>query len=232
MAADLSPLWVSLRTATVATVLTVALGTALAWVRHRLRGVPAHLLDGALLLPLVLPPTAVGLLLLLPLGARGWIGEALAHWHVSIVFTWTATVIAATVMALPLMYLSARSGFEQVEPDYAEAARTQGASGWEVLRHIVLPLAAPSLAAGTLLSLARTLGEFGATLMLAGNIPGKTETIPLAIYFAIEGGDDRTAILWALASTALALAALGAANLWPGLMGSAPRNDRPPHSSF
>lgn len=222
MPPDLSPLWVSLKTATVATALTVVLGTALAWGRDRLRGIPAYVLDGLLLLPLVLPPTAVGLLLLLPLGARGWIGEVLAPFHLTLVFTWAATVIAATVMALPLMYLSARGGFAQVERDYAEAARTQGASGWEVLWHIVLPLAAPSLAAGTLLSLARTLGEFGATLMLAGNIPGKTQTIPLAIYFAIEGGDDRTALLWTLASTVLALAALGAANLWPGLASERP----------
>jgi molybdate transport system permease protein len=227
VAADLSPLWVSLRTASVATVLTVVLGTALAWMRTRLRRVPAHFLDGLLLLPLVLPPTAVGLLLLLPLGARGWIGQALGSVHVSLVFTWTATVIAATVMALPLMYLSARSGFQQIEPDYAEAARTQGASGWAVLRHIVLPLAAPSLVTGALLSLARTLGEFGATLMLAGNIPGKTQTIPLAIYFALEGGDDRTALLWALVSTVIALAALAAANLWPGLASGTSVAERP-----
>ena len=146
--------------------------------------------DGIFLLPLVLPPTVVGFFaLLLFFGRNGPLGKLLLHFGATIVFSWPATVIAAAVVAFPLMYLTARAALEQVDSHFLQAARTLGASEWRVFREVALPLAWPGVLAGTILSFARALGEFGATLMLAGNIPGRTATIPIAIYFAVEADD-------------------------------------------
>ena len=123
-------------------------------------------------------------------------------------FSWPATVIAATVVAFPLMYLTARAALEQVEPSLLQAARTLGASEWRVFREVALPLAWPGVLAGTILSFARALGEFGATLMLAGNIPGRTETIPIAIYFAVEANDMPVAATWCLIDIGISLTLL------------------------
>ena len=141
-------------------------------------------------MPLVLPPTVVGYILLLVFGRNGVLGRLLLRAGVLIVFSWPATVIAAAVVAFPLMYLTARAAFEQLEPSLLQAARTLGANEWQVLRRVALPLAWPGIAAGAVLAFARALGEFGATLMLAGNLPGRTQTIPIAIFFAIESGDN------------------------------------------
>jgi molybdate transport system permease protein len=132
----------------------------------------------------------------------------------TLVFSWPATVIAAAVVSFPLMYLTARAAIAQVDAPLLQAARTLGASEWRVFRRIVVPLAAPGLLAGTILSFARALGEFGATLMLAGDIPGRTETIPLAIYFAVEAGDMRRAILWSVIDVAISLALLFSLYHW------------------
>src|ERR1035438_2151114 len=137
-------------------------------------------IDGALTLPLVLPPTVVGFFLLLLFGRRSLLGAALEQVGITIVFSWPATVIAATVVAFPLMYRTTLGAFEQVNPTLLDAARSLGASERVVFRRVLLPLAAPGVLAGTVLSFARALGEFGATLMLAGNIPGRTQTMPLA----------------------------------------------------
>ena len=126
-------------------------------------------------------------------GRNGPLGKLLLHFGATVVFSWPATVIAATVVAFPLMYLTARAALEQVDPHFLQAARTLGASEWRVFREVALPLAWPGVLAGTILSFARALGEFGATLMLAGNIPGKTATIPIAIYFAVEADDIQRA---------------------------------------
>ena len=123
-------------------------------------------------------------------------------------------IIAASVVAFPLIYLAALGALELIEPSMLEAARTLGASEWEVFTRVALPLAWPGILAGTMLGFARALGEFGATLMLAGNIPGRTETIPVAIYFAIEAGDTRQALIWACIVLAISFAALGAIGAW------------------
>jgi molybdate transport system permease protein len=191
----LAPLWISLRTVLVATVITFFLGIAAARWLARYTGRWRNLLDGLFILPIVLPPTVVGFGLLLLFGSHGPIGSLLLKLGATIVFSGPATVITAVVMAFPLMYMTARGAFEQVEPNIERAARTLGASEWRVFWTVTLPLAWPGVAAATVLALARSLGEFGATLMLAGNIPGKTATMPVAIYFAIQAGDMQQA-LW------------------------------------
>lgn len=211
---DLSPLWISLRTALTATAITFVLAVAAAGWRSRRRSRWWHLADGVLLLPLVLPPTVVGFFLLVIFGRSGPVGSLLWRFGATVVFSWPATVIAASVVAFPLIYLAALGALELIEPSMLEAARTLGASEWDVFTRVALPLAWPGILAGTMLGFARALGEFGATLMLAGNIPGRTETIPVAIYFAIEAGDTRQALIWASIVLAISLAALGAIGAW------------------
>jgi molybdate transport system permease protein len=190
----LQPLWVSLKTVATTTVITFVLGIAVARWMARYSGKLKPLIDGVLILPLVLPPTVVGLALLLAFGRHGPIGQLLSPLDVTVVFSWPATVISATVVAFPLMYMTAKAAFEQVDTNIEDAARTLGAGKWRVFRTITLPLARPGIIAGTVLVVARSLGEFGATLMLAGNIPGKTTTMPVAIYFAIQAGDKERAL--------------------------------------
>ena len=193
---DCSPLWISVATTCVATVATFFLGILTARLMYGVRGSLRAWIDGLLTLPLVLPPTVVGFFLLLLLGRRSLIGHALEQIGIVIVFSWPATVIAATIVAFPLMYRTALGAFEQVNPNLLDAARTLGASEWRVFRRVLLPMAAPGVLAGTVLAFARAMGEFGATLMLAGNIPGRTQTMPIAIFSAAEGGDMRVAFLW------------------------------------
>src|ERR1700723_434047 len=211
---DLSPVWISLATSIVATAITLILGVAAASWRERRTGTAYAIFDGIALLPLVLPPTVVGFLLLLLFGRHGPLGQLLLRIGVSIVFSWPATGIAAAVVSFPLMYLTPRAAMAQVDAPLLQAARPLGASEWRVFRRIVIPLAAPGLLAGTILSFARALGEFGATLMLAGDIPGRTETIPLAIYFAVEAGDMRRAIIWSVIDVTISLALLFALYYW------------------
>ncbi|MFY9752508.1 MAG: molybdate ABC transporter permease subunit [Candidatus Acidiferrales bacterium] len=211
---DWSPLWISLATSASATLITLVAGLASAVWRQGRRGIAAALVDGLFLLPLVLPPTVVGFLLLLLFGRNGPLGKFLLTFGASVVFSWPATVIAAAVVAFPLMYLTARAALEQVDPDLLQAARTLGATEWRVFREVALPLAWPGVLAGTILSFARALGEFGATLMLAGNIPGKTETIPIAIYFAVEADDMRRALAWCGADIGISLVLLGGIYYW------------------
>ena len=218
---DWSPIWISLATSVVATLITLALGLAAAAWRERRAGPAIALIDVILLLPLVLPPTVVGFFLLLLFGRRGPFGKVLEHIGVTIVFSWPATVIAAAVVAFPLMYLTARAALEQVDPYFLQAARTLGASEWRVFREVALPLAWPGVLAGTILSFARALGEFGATLMLAGNIPGKTATIPIAIYFAVEADDIRSAVAWCGVDVGISLVLLGALYYWTHAHGRA-----------
>ena len=208
---DYSPLWISLATTCAATVATFFLGMLAARLMYGVRGsLRARSLrawiDGLLTLPLVLPPTVVGFFLLVILGRRSFIGHALEQIGIVIVFSWPATVIAATVVAFPLMYRTTLGAFEQVNPNLLDAARTLGASEGTVFRRVLLPQAAPGVLAGTVLAFARAMGEFGATLMLAGNIPGRTQTMPIAIFSAAEGGDMRAALLWVSLIVVLSLA--------------------------
>ncbi len=210
---DPSPLIISLATTCAATVATFFLGMLAARLMADVRGSLRAWIDGLLTLPLVLPPTVVGFFLLLLLGRRSFLGHALEQIGVTIVFSWPATVIAATVVAFPLMYRTTLGAFEQVNPTLLQAARTLGASEWTVFRRVLLPLAAPGVIAGTVLSFARALGEFGATLMLAGNIPGRTQTMPIAIFSAVESGDTRVAFLWVSLIVVLSLAIIRLLNL-------------------
>ncbi len=191
----LSPLWVSLKTVAVTMVITFILGVAAARWMSRYSGWLKPWIDGLFILPLVLPPTVVGLVLLLTFGRHGPLWPALSAMNVNVILSWPAAVISATVVAFPLMYMTAKGAFEQVDGTIEDAARTLGAGEWRVFLTISLALARPGIIAGTVLCIARSLGEFGATVMFAGNIPGKTTTLPVAIYFAYAAGDTERA-LW------------------------------------
>ncbi len=218
---DWSPLRISLETGFTATLITLVAGLTVAAWRQRRTGPATALIDGICLLPLVLPPTVVGFFLLLLFGRNGPFGKLLLRLGATVVFSWPATVIAAAVVAFPLMYLTGRAALEQVDARFLEAARTLGASEWRVFREVALPLAWPGVLAGTILSFARALGEFGATLMLAGNIPGRTATIPIAIYFAVESDDMRSAVAWCAADVAISLALLSGLYYWTHAQGPA-----------
>jgi molybdate transport system permease protein len=193
---DYSPLWISIKTSMCATIICLVLGVATAWFVVAYSKRSKGLLDSILTLPMILPPTVVGFFLLMIFGRKGVIGEMLTQLNISIIFSWTATVIAASVVAFPLMYKTVRSAFEQIDQNILDCARLLGANEFKLLFTIVIPIAWPGIAAGTILSFARSLGEFGATLMIAGNIPGKTQTIPMAIFFATEGGEMNKAYIW------------------------------------
>jgi molybdate transport system permease protein len=197
------------RVAVVATLLNAVLGIPLAYLlaRRAFRG--RAIVDLAVTLPLVLPPTVTGYYLIVLLGRRGWLGQPLyAATGWSVAFTWYAAVIAATVMALPLLVRTARAAIESVDRELEKAAYTLGRSEWRTALEVTLPLARNGIVAGLVLAFARALGEFGATLMLAGNIPGKTTTVPLAIYTAVQTGEMGEAVVLVLALTALSCAVL------------------------
>ena len=212
MALELSPLWLSLKTVTVATIIAFFTGIAVARWMFIYQGKARSLLDGLLTLPLVLPPTVVGFFLLLLFGKNSFVGQWLSLGGIEIVFSWTATVIAATVVAFPLVYRTTLGAFRQIDRNLINAARTLGASEWTIFWRVTLPLAWQGILAGTILAFARALGEFGATLMLAGNIPGKTQTIPLAIFFSAEAGQMGQASIWVLVIVAISLAAIAGLN--------------------
>jgi molybdate transport system permease protein len=210
MSADaVTALGLSIRVALVATLLNALIGIPLAYVlaRRAFRG--RALVDLLVTLPLVLPPTVTGYYLIVLLGRRGWLGApvyTLTGW--SVAFTWYAAVIAATVMALPLLVRTARAAIESVDRELEKAAFTLGRSEWRTALEVTLPLAKNGIIAGLVLAFARALGEFGATLMLAGNIPGKTTTVPLAIYTAVQTGEMGEAVALVLALTVLSCAVL------------------------
>jgi molybdate transport system permease protein len=211
-AESLTALALSIRVAVLATAANAAVGIPLAWAlaRGRFRG--RGLLDLLVTLPLVLPPTVTGYYLIVLLGRRGWLGAPLyAATGWTLAFTWYAAVIAATVMALPLLVRTARAAIESVDRDLEKAALTLGRSRWRVAVEVTLPLARRGILAGLVLAFARALGEFGATLMLAGNIPGRTQTVPLAIYTAVQTGDTGDALALVAGLTLLSCAVLVAA---------------------
>lgn len=214
MPQDLSPLWISLKVALVATLFTFAIGITAAYAMLSYRGKWKSLIEGIIIAPMVFPPTVVGFLLLLLCGKNGVLGQLLERFHINIVFTWYAGVIAATVVSFPLMYKAALGAFEQVDRNLIKAARTLGANEFTVFWRIAIPLALPGILAGTVLAFARALGEFGATLMLAGNIPGLTQTMPIAIYFAVEAGAMQEAWFWSLMIIGISLLGLILINFW------------------
>jgi molybdate transport system permease protein len=199
-----SALWLSLRVSVLATVLNALVGIPLAYVLAKRRFWGRTALDVLVTLPLVLPPTVTGYYLIVLFGRRGWVGRPLYEltgWTVA--FTWYAAVLAATIMALPLMVRATRAAIEAVNPDLERAAFVLGRSEWQTALEVTLPLARRGIVAGLVLAFARALGEFGATLMLAGNIPGRTATMPLAIYTAVSTGEAAEAQVLVLLLTAL-----------------------------
>jgi molybdate transport system permease protein len=205
----LSALELSIQVAVLATVLNAAVGVPLAYLLARRKLPGGGVIDLLVTLPLVLPPTVTGYYLIVLLGRRGWLGGPIYQatgW--SAAFTWYGAVIAATVMALPLLVRTARAAIESIDRDLEKAAYTLGRSEWRTALEVTLPLARNGILAGLVLAFARALGEFGATLMLAGNIPGKTTTVPLAIYTAVQTGESSEVAVLVLLLTALSCAVL------------------------
>lgn len=192
-----SPVRLSLQVALLSSVVATVFGIAVAWKMSRTSFRGKILLETAFMLPLVLPPTVVGFLLLVILGRKSLLGQWIeAIFSAPVIFTWWAAVIAAVVVAFPLVYQTMKSGFSGVDRDLEDAGRSIGANEWQVFRYISLPLAARALMTAFILGFARALGEFGATLMIAGNIPGKTQTVPTAIYVAVDSGNQTMAWAW------------------------------------
>ena len=209
----LSPLELSLRVAGLATLISFVAATLMAWLLARKRGPLPALLDAVCTLPLVLPPTVLGYYLILLVGRRGLLGQWLADVGINLIFSWQGAVVAATVVVFPLIYKSERAALEQVDPHLENAARTLGSSEWRVFVSVSLPLAWKGIFAGLMLAFARGMGEFGATLMIAGNIPGKTQTLALAIYDAFQAGNDAQAVWLVVITSAVCVSLLMAAEL-------------------
>jgi molybdate transport system permease protein len=204
--------WFTVVCAAGATALALPPGVVLAWLLARRKFPGRALVETCVSLPLVMPPVATGLILLMLLSRRGRIGGMLERLGIEIVFTWKAVVLAMAIMGLPLLVRTARAGFEQVNARYERVAATLGAPPARIFFTISLPLAWPSVLAGAVLAFARALGEFGATIVVAGNIPGATRTLAVAIYGYAETGQDSLAVALIVVSVAIAFAALWAAN--------------------
>jgi len=207
------PLIITLKTAAVATLITFFAGIFLAYFVVKLKH-GKTLVDAVIMLPMILPPTVVGFFLLLLLGKRSAIGKFLLQFDINFVFTWKAAVIAAVVVSLPLMYRTTRGAFEQLDPNIIYAARTLGVSEWKIFWRILLPNAKQGILAGVVLSFTRAMGEFGATIMFAGNVPGKTQTMSTAIYAAVQANDYDLAFMWAVILAALSLFFIFVMNLF------------------
>ncbi|GAA0091877.1 MULTISPECIES: molybdate ABC transporter permease subunit [Paraclostridium] len=195
---DISPLIISIKTSLVATLITFILGIIISYKIFWYKGRYESLIDTILTLPLVLPPTVVGFFILITIGKNGPVGMILKTIDINLIFTWTATVISAVIVSFPIMYRSLKSSFEQIDNNMIFAAKTLGLSEKEIFMKIMLPISYPGIIGAVILSFARAIGEFGATLMIAGNIPGKTQTMPIAIFFAVESGDMNKAMIWVM----------------------------------
>ncbi len=208
----------TLKVAGSATALNLVLGVGVGWAMARWRFPGRDVLDAVLTLPMVMPPTVLGYYLLVVIGSHGVIGAwLLQQFGVRLIFTWQAAVIAATIVSFPLVFKAARAAFESIEPQLEDAARTLGIGEAAVFFRVSLPLAWRGILAGLLLSFARALGEFGATLMVAGSIAGKTQTLSIAVYEAVQAGQDDTAnFLVAVTSIACIAVLLSATRLVPG----------------
>jgi molybdate transport system permease protein len=191
---NLTPLWLTLKVAGVATLVSLVVGVTLAFLVARSRFWGREGLDSVCTLPLVMPPTVLGYYLIVLVGRQGWLGHWLQEtWGISLIFTWQGAVLAAAVASLPLVYKSARAALEGVDPNLENAARTLGLSELGVFFRVSLPLAWRGILAGIMMAFARAMGEFGATLMVAGNLPGKTQTLSIAVYDAFQAGNDQAA---------------------------------------
>jgi molybdate transport system permease protein len=213
-----SALTLSLKVAGCATALNLVAGVAVGYALARLRFPGRDVLDSLLTLPMVMPPTVLGYYLLVMLGRRGWLGMWLHdQFGINLIFTWQGAVIAASIVAFPLVFKPARAAFEAVDSQLEQAARVLGISELGIFFRVTLPLAWRGILAGVLLAFARALGEFGATLMVAGSIPGKTQTLSIAVYEAVQAGQDDVANTLVLITSAVCIAVLLAAGrLAPG----------------
>lgn len=203
----------SLKVALWATLIDLALGVALGYLLARKRFPGRELLDALLTLPMVMPPTVLGYYLLVVIGRNGVLGAWLQqHFGINLIFTWQAAVIAAAVVAFPLVLKGARAAFESIDAQLEQAAQVLGLSPWAVFLRVTLPLAWRGVLGGALLAFARSMGEFGATLMVAGSIPGKTQTLSIAVYEAVQAGQDDHANLLVIITSLVCIAVLVAAN--------------------
>jgi len=206
---DLDAILLSFKVACTATLLSTPLGIGVAYLLVHTRIPGKSIIEGLVNLPLVLPPVVIGYLLLVLFGRRGWVGSWMLEYNIQIIFTLTGAIIASSVVGFPLLVRSIRLGMESVDASYRRAARTLGASAWDAFFTITLPLSGRAIFAGMTLMFARSLGEFGATIILAGNIPGVTQTIPLAIYeYTSSPGGDRMALSLCLVSILLSFVVL------------------------
>lgn len=206
---DLYPLYLSLKVAVISTAISFVIGITLAWMLARLSFIGKNLLAALVMLPMVLPPTVVGYYLLVVIGKQGLVGRVLEDsFGISLVFTLEAAIIASTVVSVPLLVRAAQAAFEGVDRNLENAARTLGRSELSVFLSITIPLAWRGILVGTALAFARALGEFGATLMVAGNIPGQTQTMPVAIYDAVQAGNTALANILVGVITVVAFAVL------------------------
>lgn len=211
----LSPIIISLKVSLVSTIFTSIIGIILARIFTKYEFKGKNFLEVLIILPMVLPPSVTGYGLLIILGKYGFIGKFVFNaFNTSLIFTLTAACIASFIVSLPLMYQSCKAAFINMDKVCENAARTLGASELKVFFKITLPLAFPGIMSGLVLSFARALGEFGATLMVAGNIPGKTQTIPLAIYFAVESGDNKTANILVAIVLIFSFTTIYSLNIW------------------
>ena len=184
----------SLKVTAIAVFITFFIGTALAYIFHKNSFKFKDIIETLIVLPMSLPPTVIGYILLILVGKRGLIGRYFYEWFGwNIVFNWKAACLVAVVVTIPLMYQNAKLGFDNVRKEIKEAAKVDGAESFQIFKYITFPMASKGILAGILLSCIRAIGEFGATLIVAGNIPGQTQTIPLLIYFSIESGEIRKA---------------------------------------
>lgn len=200
----LNPLLLSLKVSLISSILVFIIGILVVWLMttRRVRG--KTVLETFFLLPMVLPPTVVGFILLVLFGRKTWFGQMIERiFDHSFIFTWWAAVVAAVVVSFPLVYQSLKAGFLAVERELQDSARSIGANEWQVLIHVTLPLSWRALVTGYVLGFARALGEFGATLMVAGNIPGRTQTIPTGIFFAVDSGNS--ALAWLLSGATISI---------------------------
>lgn len=211
---DLTPFWISIKVAVISTLIVTILGILISKLLYRHRGRITTLLESIIILPIVLPPTVMGFLLLIIFSPRSFVGSFMMNMlHLPVVFTLTGAIIASVVVSFPLMYQHTIQGFRGINHKMLNTARTMGASENKIFFKLVLPLSKRSILAGVMMAFARSIGEFGATLMVAGYIPNKTNTLPLEIYFLVEQGKENQAWLWVIVLVAFAITVIGSINL-------------------
>lgn len=211
---DITPFWISLKVAITSTIIVTILGIIIAKWLYQQKGWFSRIMESLIILPIVLPPTVLGFILLIIFSPNNYIGGFITNvLHIPVIFTLTGAVIASIIVSFPLMYQHTVQGFRSIDKKMLNTARTMGASEGRIFFRLILPLAKRPIISGIMMSFARAIGEFGATLMVAGYIPNKTNTLPLEIYFLVEQGKENQAWLWVLVLIAFAVSVIGALNL-------------------